>query len=280
MAFATAAQATRSPRNLGKITPSLTASMRWPPRPMRCSPLATDGGASICTTRSMAPMSMPSSSDEVATSARRPPLFRRSSISTRCARAIEPWCDRTSVSPASSLSAPASRSARRRLLTKISVDWCARISSSSRGWIADQMDGRVVADRRGPARDVVRRREPRHVLDRHLDGQLQRFLRAGVDDRHRPVPDGPCRAELAVDVLARRGRPLCLGRPPAAARRLSTCRLLTRFLRETSPLPRAAAASPTGRSAAAAARSAPRAARSTAPGARRAWSGRARGSRR
>jgi hypothetical protein len=34
---------------------------------MRCSPLATEGGASICTTRSIDPMSMPSSSDEVAT---------------------------------------------------------------------------------------------------------------------------------------------------------------------------------------------------------------------
>ena len=33
---------------------------------MRCMPLATDGGASIWITRSIAPMSMPSSSDEVA----------------------------------------------------------------------------------------------------------------------------------------------------------------------------------------------------------------------
>ena len=39
---------------------------------MRCIPLATDGGASIWITRSMAPMSMPSSSDEVATSAADP----------------------------------------------------------------------------------------------------------------------------------------------------------------------------------------------------------------
>ena len=90
IALATAAHATRSPRNFGKMTPSLTASIWCPLRPMRCSPLATDGGASIWTTRSMAPMSMPSSSDEVATSARSVPAFRRSSISTRCSRAIEP----------------------------------------------------------------------------------------------------------------------------------------------------------------------------------------------
>ena len=50
----------------------------------------TDGGASICTTRSIAPMSMPSSSDEVATSARSGPDLSRSSISMRCSRAIDP----------------------------------------------------------------------------------------------------------------------------------------------------------------------------------------------
>ncbi len=53
----------------------------WPARPMRCMPLATDGGASIWTTRSIAPMSMPSSSDEVATSARSVPALSASSIS-------------------------------------------------------------------------------------------------------------------------------------------------------------------------------------------------------
>ena len=151
--------------------------------------------------------------------------FSRSSISTRCARAIEPWCERTSVSPASSLSAPASRSASRRLLTKISVERCARISSSSRGWIADQIDGRAVADRRGPARDVVGRRQPRHVLDRHLDRQLQRLPRAGVDDRDRPVAHGAARgAELGVDRVAHRrpcgrsARSSCVGRRPSAGR--------------------------------------------------------------
>ncbi len=63
---------------------------------------------------------------------------------------MEPWCERTSTSPASSFSAPASRSASRRLFTKSSVDWCERISSSRRGWIADQMDGRVPLADAGP----------------------------------------------------------------------------------------------------------------------------------
>ena len=94
---------------------------------MRCMPLATDGGASIWMTRSIAPMSIPSSSEEVATRPRIWPAFRRSSTSIRCGRASEPWCERTRTSPASSFSALASRSAIRRLLTKMSVERCALI---------------------------------------------------------------------------------------------------------------------------------------------------------
>ena len=46
----------------------------------RCSPLATDGGDSTWTTRSTAPMSMPSSRLEVATTAGSRPVFSSSSI--------------------------------------------------------------------------------------------------------------------------------------------------------------------------------------------------------
>ncbi len=143
IASVTAAHATRSPRNFGKITPLLDAFTWCRARPIRCRPLATDGGASICTTRSIAPMSIPSSSDEVATSAGKVAAFSASSTSCRCSRAIEPWCDRTSVSPASSLSAAASRSASRRLFTNSSVERWARISSSRRGWMLLQMDDRT-----------------------------------------------------------------------------------------------------------------------------------------
>jgi hypothetical protein len=121
-----------------------------PPRPMRCRPLATDGGASICTTRSIAPMSMPSSSDEVATSARRLP-------------GLEQILDLDALRPRESIrdaSAPAFRRqlveragqalGSRRLLTKISVERCARISSSSRGWMADQIEGRESPTDAGP----------------------------------------------------------------------------------------------------------------------------------
>ena len=58
----------------------------------------------------------------MATSAGRRPSLRRSSISRRCSRASEPWCARTSSSPASSLRRSASRSASRRLLTKTIVE--------------------------------------------------------------------------------------------------------------------------------------------------------------
>ena len=52
---------------------------------------ATEPGDSTSTTRSTVPMSMPSSSDDVATSPRRRPDFSSSSTS-RCSRASEPWC--------------------------------------------------------------------------------------------------------------------------------------------------------------------------------------------
>ena len=69
----TTAVSSRSPRNLGKKRPDEASPTLCPARPTRCRPAATDLGDSICTTRSTAPMSMPSSSDEVATSAGQPP---------------------------------------------------------------------------------------------------------------------------------------------------------------------------------------------------------------
>ena len=71
----------RSPRYLGKTTPRDTAPTWCPARPTRCSPDATLGGASTCTTRSTAPMSMPSSRLDVATTAgSRPDLSSSSTM--------------------------------------------------------------------------------------------------------------------------------------------------------------------------------------------------------
>ena len=199
-------------------------------------------------------MSMPSSSDEVATIAGSRPAFSASSISMRCSRATEPWWARASSSPASSLSAAARRSASRRLLTKMSVERWARISSSSRGWIAGQIEPAGAAARRplataGPS-----------ALG--ADGLAQR----GTCPRPAPRPAGrtPCRPRRP------RSRP-ARGTPRRAS---------------PSPPPRKRATSSSGRwvaespircsGCAAAARPA---ARARGRGARRAWCPRARGSR-
>ncbi len=136
----TTAHSMRSPRNFGKIRPREGSPTWWPARPMRCSPRATEPGDSTWMTRSIAPMSMPSSSDEVATRQGRSPDFRASSISTRASRLTEPWWARAIGSSASSLSRSARRSASRRLLTNTRVERCARTSSSSSGYTAGQIE--------------------------------------------------------------------------------------------------------------------------------------------
>ena len=67
----------RSPRNLGKIRPRLRSPTACPARPTRWRPRAVEPGASTSSTRSTAPMSIPSSSELVATMQRRRPALRR-----------------------------------------------------------------------------------------------------------------------------------------------------------------------------------------------------------
>ena len=106
-------------------------------------------------------MSMPSSSDEVATTQGRRPAFRSSSMPTRCSRATDPWWARaTTTSWASSGSAPAwsaarsvassfrwlhSRSASRRELQNTIVDRWDSTRSRTRACTAGQIDVRVVS---------------------------------------------------------------------------------------------------------------------------------------
>ncbi len=67
----------------------------------------------------------------------------------------------------------------------------------------------AIAERRRTAGDVIRRRQLRHVLDRHLDCQLQRLLLAGIDDGDRAVTDGALGGELVLDFGVRlRNAPL------------------------------------------------------------------------
>ncbi len=92
----TVAASRRSARCLGKMRPRLGSPTWWPARPMRWRPRLTAPGDSTWMTRSTAPMSMPSSSDEVATRPLSRPDLSSSSITRRCSRASEPWWALTS----------------------------------------------------------------------------------------------------------------------------------------------------------------------------------------
>ena len=91
-------------------------------------------------------MSMPSSSELVATSAFSSPDFRRCSASSRCSRARLPWCAVTCSSPSRSARWRAARSATRRWLTKISVVRCCAISSASRSYSSAHTSLAITAD--------------------------------------------------------------------------------------------------------------------------------------
>ena len=201
MRRATTAHSSRSARNFGKMRPFEVSPTLWPARPMRCRPAVTDFGDSTCSTRSTAPMSMPSSSDEVATRHGSSPAFSWSSTISRSSRASEPWWARAISSSASSLSRSASRSAPRRLLTNTIVERCSPDELEDLG--VDRGPDRLA--RRLAARERVEVGAVRalvgldHRLDRHVDLEVERLAHAGVDDRA-----GALRAdEEAADLLER-----------------------------------------------------------------------------
>ena len=113
------------------MRPLDTRESAWPARPTRCSAAATLRGDCSWTTRSMAPTSMPSSSDDVATSALSWPSLSRFSASSRARRESEPWCAATRPSTMRSFRSRANRSADRRLWAKTSVVRCACTSSAT-----------------------------------------------------------------------------------------------------------------------------------------------------
>ena len=86
MARTSAAHSISSSRVVAKRRPFGLAPTQCPERPTRCSATAMDRGDPIWQTRSTEPMSMPSSSDAVATTARSSPFFSRASASSRSAR--------------------------------------------------------------------------------------------------------------------------------------------------------------------------------------------------
>ncbi len=181
----------RSPRCLGNSTPRLTSPTWWPARPTRWRALATLGGDSIWTTRSTAPMSMPSSRLLVATTAGSRPRLRSSSISARCSLETEPWwalaitvsapvlapdwamisagllCGsaRSPVarSVAISLSRAVSRSESRRLLAKTIVLLCCSIRSTTCSSTCGQIDCARVGSSPSPRRRPPAGSCPRRV---------------------------------------------------------------------------------------------------------------------
>ena len=104
MARTRAAHSSNSSRVVANRRPFgiLAGSTRCPERPIRCTPTAMERGEPIWQTRSTDPMSMPSSRDAVATTARSSPCFNFCSASSLKLRERLPWCARTALSPSRS----------------------------------------------------------------------------------------------------------------------------------------------------------------------------------
>ena len=90
---------TSSSRLSGKMRPLGSPPRRCSARPTRCRKVASEWVGPIWQTRSTEPMSMPSSSEAVATSALSSPRFRRFSASRRSLAERLPWCDVTLSAP-------------------------------------------------------------------------------------------------------------------------------------------------------------------------------------
>ena len=138
---------TRSARCFGNRTPWEISPTWWPARPTRCRPLATEGGDSTCTTRSTAPMSMPSSSEDVATTQRSRPDFRSSSIRARWSLDTEPWCARASTG-----SAPAVLPAWAIMWAGVAVDVGSAAAPPDGTHVGHGLDADALVDRHHPAR--------------------------------------------------------------------------------------------------------------------------------
>ena len=127
-----AAHSTSSSRESGNSRPLGVPATACPDRPTRCRNAEIERGEPSWQTRSTSPMSMPSSSEAVATSALSLPCLSRCSASRRCSLARLPWCAATCSAPIRSDSWRVTRSAIRRVLTKISVVRCASIRCARR----------------------------------------------------------------------------------------------------------------------------------------------------
>ena len=154
----------------------------------RCMPLATEGGASICTTRSIAPMSMPSSSDEVATMP-----AQRSHLEAVFDLLALRGGDAAVVRAHQDFAGEVVDRARDALGEAAAVDEDQRGRGAREpapaAWDGSRSRwrgarGPCAAGPLGMRLDLV---EPRHVVERNFDTEVELLGRAGVDDGDRPV---------------------------------------------------------------------------------------------
>ena len=114
---------TSSSRLNGNKRPLGVAPMAWPERPTRCKKAAMERGEPNWQTRSISPISIPSSSEAVATRHCNFPCLSCCSASRRRSLDMLPWCAITVSVPRRSARCLVTRSASRLVLTKISVVW-------------------------------------------------------------------------------------------------------------------------------------------------------------
>src|SRR5437764_760884 len=200
----TAAASTSSSPLVTTMRPLDTRESAWPARPTRCSAAATLRGDCSWTTRSMAPTSMPSSSDDVATSALSWPSLSRFSASSRARRESEPWWAATRPSTMRSFRSRANRAAEQR------VDLVHDDEARARQRRAETGRGQQDVERLR-RRDEDVRRPPRHGLplrrqrvaraDGHADlGQVEPLRLGGGAD------SGQRRTQVLLDVVVQRAQ--------------------------------------------------------------------------
>ena len=232
----TTAHSSRSPRNLGNITPAADAR-RPGGRPGRCAAGRSPPTAATRPGRPGRPR--PCRCRARASWWPRPPGSRpalsSSSISSRCSRLTEPWWARAISSPAISFSRAHSRSASRRELANTIVLRWARISSTQ-ALVDGRPDAGTFLGRRRAARRSPRRcRRRGHVLDRDHHRQVER-LRASAAPT---IVTGRGAAEEPRDLVERadrRRQPDALapaGRAARRARSSDSARCAPRFVPAT-----------------------------------------------
>ena len=218
---------------------------------------ATLGGDSTWTTRSTAPMSMPSSRLEVATTAGSRPDFSASSIWARSSLETDPWCART-ISGTTPLAAPPAPSSppgwHGRRAVGEPVRPCTGVRRSDRLRVARRRRSQASSLSRAHSRSARRRELANTIVERWASiRSSSRSSTCGQIDRRAGARPAAGRRQVAGGRGARRARSC-----PRPARRPRLDHLLARAAgppspgagrRGTAPPRSPAARSPTGRCA-------------------------------